>query len=404
MTLRIALLSFEYPPETGFGGIGTYTWHHARALRDLGHEVHVLAGSLEAHDLGHRDDDGVSVWRYRSDGLRMKLFRKLGRYRLWWTQNRLETALSMHHGLSDLRRRHPIDIVEMPECGAEGLFVNRLQSVPSVIKFHSPARLIMGGYDVTRADRTLCPLLEQWAIRGTTNYTSASAFLANEVRVEMGIERPIPVVANGVDLAWFDDLETRDARSRFGIPADRPMVFFSGRMERRKGIHLCGQIASAILERHDVSFVFAGQDLFEYMSGTLLPYFEARGLEGSVYYLGKLELADVRACVRDSDVFLIPSLWENCPYSCLEAMSAGRAIVSSDAGGLPELVRDGETGLIARSGEVSSFVAQIERLLDDAPLRERLGAAARASIERSYNHLEIGRQAIAVYESVLGKV
>jgi glycosyltransferase involved in cell wall biosynthesis len=400
--LRIALLSFEYPPETGFGGIGTYTWHHARALRDLGHDVHVLAGSLEAQDLRQRDDDGVSVWRYRSDGLRMRLFRQLGRYRLWWTQNRLETALSMHHGLSELRRRHPIDIVEMPECGAEGLLVNRLHRVPSVIRFHSPAGLIMGGYDVTRADRTLCPLLEQLAIRGTRNYTSASAFLANEVRVELRIERSIPVVANGVDLAWFDHLGTTDARARFGIPADRPMIFFSGRMERRKGIHLCGEIASAILERHDVSFVFAGQDLFDYMSGTLLPSLEAKGLAGSVYYLGRLELADVRSCVRESDVILIPSLWENCPYSCLEAMAAGRAIVSSDAGGLPELVRDGETGLVARSGDVSSFVAQIERLLEDATLRGRLGQAARASVEASYNHLEIGRQALAVYESVLG--
>ena len=46
--MRIALLSFEYPPETGFGGIGTYTWHQARALAKLGHEVHVLAGAREA--------------------------------------------------------------------------------------------------------------------------------------------------------------------------------------------------------------------------------------------------------------------------------------------------------------------------------------------------------------------
>jgi glycosyltransferase involved in cell wall biosynthesis len=248
----------------------------------------------------------------------------------------------------------------------------------------------------------LCPALEQIGISGTRNYTSASAFLANEVRVELGVKRSIPVVPNGVDLDWFDHLETTDARKRFGIPSDRPMIFFAGRMERRKGIHLCGEIASRILERHDVSFVFAGQDLFDYMSGTLLPTIEDRGFDRSVFYLGKLELAEVRSCVHSSDIFLIPSLWENCPYSCLEAMAAGRAIVSSDAGGLPELVRDGDTGLVATSGDVSSFVAQIERLLEDAALRERLGKAARASVEASYNHLETGRRALSVYDSALG--
>jgi len=103
--MRVAILSFEYPPETGFGGIGTYTWHHARALRDLGPEVHVLAGSLEAQELRRTDDDGVAVCRYRSAGRRMGFFNSLGRFKLWWTRNRLETALSMHQGLAALRRR-----------------------------------------------------------------------------------------------------------------------------------------------------------------------------------------------------------------------------------------------------------------------------------------------------------
>jgi glycogen(starch) synthase len=400
--LKIGLLSYEYPPETGFGGIGTYTWHQARALRDLGHEVHVLAGSLEAtDDLTHRDDDGVAVWRYRASGRRMRMADRLGRFKLWWTRNRLETAISMNQGLAKLLKRHPLDLIEMPECGAEGLLVGRLQDVPSVIKFHSPAGLIMGSYDVPQADRIFCPFLEKVAIRGIPNYTSASAFLADQVREKLGVRRPITVVPNGVDLAWFDSTGTTDVRGRFGIPADRPMIFFAGRMEQRKGIHLCAEIAGSILERYDVSFVFAGQDLFDYMSGTMKPALEAKGLAESVYYLGKLGLDDVRSCLRESDVFFIPSLWENCPYSCLEAMAAGCAIVSSDAGGLPEIVRHGETGLVARSNDAPSFVERIGALLEDPALRDRLGRAARTSVEQSYSHVEIGRQSLAVYESVL---
>jgi glycosyltransferase involved in cell wall biosynthesis len=190
-------------------------------------------------------------------------------------------------------------------------------------------------------------------------------------------------------------------RERFGIPTDRPMVFFSGRMERRKGIHLCTDIVTRVLERHDVSFVFAGQDLFEYMSKTMIPALEAKGLAKSVYHLGRLGLDDVRSCLKESDVYFIPSLWENCPYSCLEAMAAGRAIVASDAGGLPELVRHGETGLVAKSEDSASFAARIMELLEDPELRSRLGRAARASVEKSYSHVAIGRLTVAAYESAM---
>ena len=77
------------------------------------------------------------------------------------------------------------------------------------------------------------------------------------------------------------------------------MIFFSGRMERRKGIHLCKEIAASILKHYEVAFVFAGQDLFNYMSGELLPYLKGERLRGSVHYLGKLDLTDVgRDCRR----------------------------------------------------------------------------------------------------------
>ncbi len=72
--MRIGLLSFEYPPETGFGGIGSYTWHHARALAALGHEVHVLAGARQATELRETEHDGVCVHRYWAGDTAMRAF------------------------------------------------------------------------------------------------------------------------------------------------------------------------------------------------------------------------------------------------------------------------------------------------------------------------------------------
>lgn len=396
--MKIALLSFEYPAETGFGGIGTYSWYQARGLVKLGHEVHVLAGANEPTALRTEEHDGVRVHRYKGAGLFMKMLRRLDKHRLWWTKNRMENALNMFRAFQQLSREHHYDVAEMPECGAENALIGNLSDIPTVLKFHSPAHLIMPTYDVRKADHTFCSIVEDMGIRGAGALMSCSQFVADEVHQKMGVSRPIRVIANGIDLELFDSAEQIDAREKFGIPKDRPMIFFAGRMEPRKGIHYAKDVAASILARYDVSFVFAGADLFGYMEKTMLPELRSRDLKGSVHHVGKLDMKDVRSCLKQTDIFLIPSVWENCPYSCLEAMAAGRAVVSSDAGGMPELIQNEENGLVAHVDDVSAYIRCIERLIEDRPLRDRLGAAARRSVEQSYTDVHIAGKTAAYYQ------
>jgi glycosyltransferase involved in cell wall biosynthesis len=399
--VKIALLSFEYPPETGFGGIGTYTWYQARALAKLGHEVHVLAGATTANGVAASEHDGVDVFRFRSTGALTRSLGVLDRGRLHWTRNRIENGLSMGALLRRLERRHRYDVIEMPECGAEGLLVSRLRKRNVVVRLHSPAELIMPFYDVSRADVALCSAVERWSVRAAASFSACSSFLAREARVRLRLRPPIRVIPNGIDVELFDRGPESDLRRELGIPSGRPVVLFSGRMESRKGVHVAKEIAARVMERHDVAFVFAGQDLFGYLERTLLPHLASLPLRGSVHYAGRLDLAGVRACVRQCDVFLLPSLWENCPYSCLEAMAAGRAIVATDQGGVPELIRHGESGLLARSGDPASYVGAVERLLMDAAERERLGAAARRTVETSFRDVAVATRSLELYRERL---
>jgi len=396
--MRIGLLSYEYPPETGFGGIGTYTWHHARALARLGHEVHVLAGAREATAGRSSEHDGVHVHRYWADGAMMRLFHSLGGLRLWWTRQRLQNAWSMYRGMRAAMQELRFDVLEMPECGAEGALVTALIDVPTVVRLHSPSRLIMSYYDVRRADIVLCGALEQRALFRATAVTGCSRFVARETRDKLGIVRPITVIPNGLDTEWIEQDETRDVHRAHDLPRRSLMIVFTGRMERRKGIHLCAEIAAAILERHDVTFVLAGDDLFGYVGGTLLPTLAAKSLKGSIHWVGPLGISELRPLVRAADIFLLPSLWENCPYSCLEAMAMGRAVVAADQGGIPEIIQDGVNGLLAEPGDAASFVRRIEHLIEDPGLRARLGSAAKESIRDKYGATDVARLALEVYE------
>jgi glycosyltransferase involved in cell wall biosynthesis len=396
--MKIGLLSFEYPPETGFGGIGTYTWYQARALARLGHEVHVLAGSKEAAPLSTREHDGVFVHRYRPAGPVMAAFDRLGHWKCWWTRQRLENGWSMYQALKALMRHHRFDVLEMPECGAEGYLINSLAGIPTVVRFHSPSRLIMPFYDVRPSDVSMCSFLEQHAILNATALTSCSSFLSDEVRSRMGVSRRITVIPNGIDLSLFDEAPHVDVATKYGLPRDKVTILFAGRMERRKGIHLCGAIAQSILRRHDVAFVFAGQDLFGYMKDTLLPSLRNQQLRGSFHYIGKLDLDELRSCVRAADIFMLPSLWENCPYSCIEAMAAGRAVVASNQGGMPELIQHGVNGLLAQPGAPESFARQMETLIEDETLRRRLGDAARRTVRERYTDDRVARLTVETYE------
>jgi glycogen synthase len=400
--VKIALLSFEYPPATGFGGIGSYTWHHARALAELGHDVHVLAGAREATALRSEGDDRVRVYRFWADGAAMRAFYRLGALRWWWTRQRLQNAWSMYAGLKALQREHRYDIVEVPECGAEGALVTRLMDVPTVVRIHSPSRLIMPYYDVPRSDIVLCSAIEQQALTHATALTACSRFVADEVARRLDVDRAIHVIPNGLDLEWFDSsADGVDVREKYRLPGGRLLILFAGRMEPRKGIELLPEIVRSILERFDVTFALAGDDLFGYVKSTLLPSLASRSLKGSVHWLGALPYAEVRPLVRSADIVLMPSLWENCPYSCLEAMAAGRSVVVSDQGGMPELIQDGVNGLLARAGDPMSFVERLSQLIDDAPRRDRLGAAARETVSRRHAHTDVARQTLNVYRSVM---
>lgn len=399
--MRIAILSFEYPPDTGFGGIGTYAYYQARALAKLGHDVHVFAGATKP-GMSRSEHEGVKVTRIKREGCVSGMLENARKARAWWFQNRVTTAVDAFEGLAKEHARKPFDFVEAPECGADAMVSSTLLSVPTAVRFHSPAALIMNIYDTPKIDRVLTTFAEQLAINQASVLTSCSRFLADEVTAKMGERDPIHVIPNGIDVPLFDRDEGIDVHARFGLPKDKKLIFFANRMEERKGIHIVQKMVEGTLARYrDIAFVFAGRDLFGYMEKRILPWVKDQGLQERFFYLGQLGLPEVRACLKASSIFLIPSLWENCPYSCLEAMTAGRAIVSSDCGGMPELIEHERTGLLARNGDPASFVAALQRMIEDDGLRARCGAAARAEVEKRLTDVAIAKRSVDVYQAFL---
>jgi glycosyltransferase involved in cell wall biosynthesis len=107
------------------------------------------------------------------------------------------------------------------------------------------------------------------------------------------------------------------------------------------------------------------------------------GLEASVALVGARN--DVPQLLAGADVFVLSSRSEGLPMSVLEAMAAGLPVVATDVGGVSELVLEGETGLLVPRGDTTALAQALERLLRDADLRRRMGATARARVEREFD-------------------
>jgi glycosyltransferase involved in cell wall biosynthesis len=127
---------------------------------------------------------------------------------------------------------------------------------------------------------------------------------------------------------------------------------------------------------------------------------ERLGLGGRVRLQGTRD--DVPELLASSHVFVLSSQSEALPVSVLEAMAAGLPVVATRVGGVPELVVDGETGLLVPAGDSPGLAAALQRMVDDPALRARLGAAGRARVEKHFRldmfleaHLDLYRRALA---------
>src|SRR4029450_3171936 len=114
------------------------------------------------------------------------------------------------------------------------------------------------------------------------------------------------------------------------------------------------------------------------------PRLEARrdelGLGDRVRFLGTGTRSDVVRLFRAADVALLTSAWENLPHTVLEALAAGTPVVATAVGGVPEVVREGENGLLVPAGDVAAIAGAIDRLSRDEDLRATLAAQAAGSV------------------------
>lgn len=229
---------------------------------------------------------------------------------------------------------------------------------------------------------------------GVGRYLAVSRDIAEQLIERLRLPAAkVEVVYNAVRSERFSATLSRVLRDSFTGGEERPVVLTCARLDAQKG-HAVLLRAAALLP--DVLFVLAGEGPER---GALEAQVSALGLVDRVLFLG--HRSDVPELLAACDVFALPSMYEGSSLAILEAMAAGRPVVSSAVPGSDELIADGETGVLVPSGDAVALAEALRRLLAQEDLRAALGCRARVRVGRDFTSAAMAQRVTRVYEELL---
>jgi glycosyltransferase involved in cell wall biosynthesis len=205
-------------------------------------------------------------------------------------------------------------------------------------------------------------------------------------------------VHEGVDMAHIQAAPPVNVHEAFWLPHGAPVVGNVAALVPHKGQrHLVEAAHLVVREVPDARFVILGE-------GELRDHLEKQVKE---YHLEKHVLlpgfrTDVLGCIKGFDLFAMSSVTEGLGTSLLDAMACSRPIVATSAGGIPEIVEDGVTGVLVAPRDHTSMAREIVRLLKDEPLRKRMGDAGYARVSERFTVERMVEETAAVYARVAG--
>jgi glycosyltransferase involved in cell wall biosynthesis len=210
----------------------------------------------------------------------------------------------------------------------------------------------------------------------------------------------VRVVANGVDVAAIEAARPgKVVRRELGLPAGVPVIGLVGRLDHwGKGHKELFEAMAPLMERHPVQALIVGGgrriDEVRALAASL-------GLAGAVHFLG--ERSDVPDLLNAMDIFVLPSYSEGLSLALLEAMAAGKPVVATAVGGTPEVVTEGDNGLLIPTRDAGALAGALERLLGAPDFAKQLGQNARAHVREHFSLDRLGREINEIYEELVEK-
>jgi glycogen(starch) synthase len=400
-SMHILMLSWEYPPHM-VGGIGTHVAALVPALAERGVQVTIITPRRGGGDPETKLNHNVTIYRvdppattagdYYSDAQQTNLNLEKFANELWPPG---ETGKGKGNARFDMIHAHDWLVAFAADA------LKRLHRTPLVATIHATERGRGRGYLTNHTSHAINRV--EWSLAYEAwRVITASRFMAEEVQSYFQLPPDkIDVIPNGVDPAGFDLLDgvdLSDFRARWARP-DEKIVLFVGRMQSEKGPQVLVEAASRVLsEVPRAQFILAGR-------GAVVDALRVRaldlGIADRLQVIGFVPDQDRDKLYKIADVAVFPSLYEPFGIVALEAMAAKCPVVVSNVGGLKEVVKDNETGIVVHPDSVDSLSWGILHTLHHPDWAALRAANAYREVCKVYSWGPIAEQTLEVYDRVL---
>ena len=383
--MKVGMFTREYPPEV-YGGAGVHVTELTRFMRDI--------VEVDVHCMGApRDAAGVYV-----HGVDPALAEANG------AMKTLSTGLRMADAAAGL------DVVHSHTwyAGLGGHLAGQLHEIPHVVTAHSlePDRpwkreQLGGGYNVS-----------SWSEKNAFEY--ADAVIAVSAGMKEAVLRAYPriddtkvhTVLNGIDPEkWYPDSGT--IAEELGVNPDKPVVAFVGRITRQKGVAHLLKAAQSFDEDIQLILCAGAPDTKEIAAETEGLVEKLKASRDGVFWIQEMMPPEkVREVYSLADVFVCPSIYEPLGIVNLEAMACETAVVASRVGGIPEVVVDGETGVLVdydaddTAGYEAALAEAVNAVAGDAERAAALGTAGLTRAKTDFSWATIAQETVEIYKGL----
>jgi glycosyltransferase involved in cell wall biosynthesis len=384
--MKIALLSEKYTPD--IGGLAISAERLARLLTSAGHAVRVFCPSLDRSvnlragllpsEKRTLNSNGVSITRFGAH-------KRVDDTLVDW----FELIITEH-------KEDPFDVLHayfLTQAGFVATYTGKYLNVPSVVSIRGND-IERAAFDPSRYSHTI------YALQNASAVTTNASQLVKKAKAF--IDREIFLIPNGTDSDHFKRIEkiaklsqtlrlmTAEASGLppyFGMKQTSPLhnrvIGFVGELREKKGLKILLPAFAQVNRKQSTSLLIVGV-VRQGEDRQFFDEFITSNPNLQITVTGYISPKDLPTYYALMDIFVHPSLRDGMPNALLEAMACEKAVVATPVGGILDVVKDSETGLIVPANDAESLSNAIIKLLDDQSLRNRLGKAARETIQKEF--------------------
>lgn len=358
--MKILFISDVYFPR--INGVSTSIETFRHELRKLGHTVHLIAPEYPGSS-----SDESDIMRAPSRQLPLDPEDRLMKY--GWVMDHLDKLRSEQYDIIHIQTPFVAHYL--------GIKLAHLLGIPCIETYHTFFEEYLHHY-IPFVPRSIMGAVARRFSRHQGNSLDGMVVPSRpmmEVLRQYGVTTDAEIIPTGIEPESFVPGNGDEFRSKYGIPLDRPVLLFVGRVAHEKNIGFLLQVANRVRQDiPEVLLLIAGEgparEGLEHAAGKL-------GLSGNVMFIGYLDrAAELNSCYHAADIFVFSSRTETQGLVLLEAMAQGVPVVSTAEMGTKDVLREG-AGVWVAQEELEEFSGKVVEMLGDAGVRARLGEAGR---------------------------